>query len=487
MTATATARHRDIAARRPSLRAVTALLAFVIAVTAVLPDGRAYAQQRPKTIVEMLFGQGNRSVETRPTVRKRVIRKKKRISNPRARPEASRSASRKPAASRPSSSAAKRTGTAAGATGAAAAASGAAAGASAPIDKNADAKTILVVGDFLADGLADGLSAQYADDEMIEVVARTNGSSGLVRQDFYDWPAELGPLIDEIEPDVLTVMIGANDRQPMKLSGGILAVRSDGWTAEYEKRATDLARVAEEKNVPVIWIGMPSFKFDAMSEDMVFLNDIYKRAAERVSGEFVSVWDGFVDEAGGFVYSGPDINGQNARLRAGDGIAMTEAGKEKLAFFAEKALSRVLGEISPQVALGEEALSTMQLPPATNAANAAVAAPIALGDLSQSGSDDLLGTQPAGSPFAFEPSPRDRLVLKGDQMASQDGRADNFAWNTKTDALRTDPPVLYRGTIDLKTITEGSGIEPPPEMPNIFDAIIEDWKSEETAPGETAR
>ena len=40
----------------------------------------------------------------------------------------------------------------------------------------------------------------------------------------------------------------------------------------------------------------------------------------------MDIWDGFVDENGAYVSTGPDINGQPARLRAGDGINLTKAG-----------------------------------------------------------------------------------------------------------------------------------------------------------------
>ena len=145
-----------------------------------------------------------------------------------------------------------------------------------------------------------------------------------------------------------------------------------------------------------------------MNEDMVFFNDIYRRAVERVSGNYVDIWEGFVDEKGDFVYSGPDVNGQTTRLRGSDGLRMTDAGKEKLAFFTEKALTRVLGNVTPEVALGDEALPKMQLPPLANAASARTAPPVSMSDPKFDGGDNLLGTGSAAS-FALDLSPRDRI------------------------------------------------------------------------------
>ncbi|MER0238730.1 SGNH family hydrolase [Fulvimarina sp. MAC8] len=452
------------------IRAMVVFVSVAVAITAILPVHRAEAQQRPRTIVDMIFGGGASAERPRRVIKKRVIRKRKNATKQkRSTTSQKRSVNKKKSSSSRS------------ATRAAPARSAPEETASAASGKKDNAKKILVVGDFMADSLADGLKDAFADDEMVVVASKTNGSSGLVRDDFYNWGENLAPIIEETEPAVVAVMLGANDRQPMRVSGTTLSVRSDGWTAEYEKRATDLAKIAEEKNVPLIWVGMPSFKYDSMSEDMVFFNDIYRRAAERVSGEFVSIWDGFVDENGDFVYSGPDVNGQTTRLRGSDGLSMTAAGDDKLAFFTEKALLPILGNVAPNIALDDKSLPTIQLQPLSNAASAQVAAPVGLSDPGLDGSEALLGTGSSQTAFSLEMSPRDRLVLNGDQVSNQEGRADNFAWNTKSSAIRSDPPVVYRGTIDLKTINESSGIEPPKEMPTILDAIIEDWQTGEDA------
>ena len=474
MTALAISRRQLTA---PWIRAMAIVVAVAVAVTAVLPVHRAEAQQRPRTIVDMIFGGGSSNAEQpRKVIKKRVIRKRK------AATQQKRSVTRK---KRSADRKKRQTPRAVTRSAPAAAAAPAADVASTADEKQTNAKKILVIGDFMGDSLADGLKEAFAGDEGVVVIAKTNGSSGLVRDDFYDWDENLPSIIDETKPDVLAVMIGANDRQPLSVSGTSLPVRSDGWTAEYEKRATDLAKIAGEKNVPLIWVGMPSFKYDSMSEDMVYLNDIYRRAVERVSGDFVSIWDGFVDKNGDFVYSGPDVNGQTTRLRGSDGLSMTDAGDEKLAFFTEKALLPILGEAAPDIALGEESLPTIQLQPLSNAASAQVAAPVGLADPGLDGSEALLGTGSSQTAFSLEMSPRDRLVLNGDLLNGQQGRADNFAWNTKSSAIRSNPPVVYRGSIDLKTINETSGIEPPKEMPTILDAIIEEWQTGEEPETET--
>ena len=457
------ARHGSSPARGWLARMmVAALAAIAVFVTAVVPQSAAYAQQRPRTVLEMLFG--NQTREAAPP--RRVIRKRAAPRKQRTRRSRSSSSSKRTSPSR----------------------APAAAAAAAP-DKNDTAQTVLVVGDFMADSLAKGLSDVYADNADVKVKARANGSSGLVREDYYNWRTSLGPIMEEEKPAVVVVMIGSNDRQQIDTGSGSASLRSDAWVAEYQKRIAAIAGTVKEKGVPLVWVGVPSFKFDRMSEDMIFLNDLYSKGVASVSGEFVDVWDGFVDANGGFVYSGPGVSGQKVQLRGSDGITMTGDGADKLAFFAERAITkRLRNPAAPGTAfsLSEEQLPNMQLPPISNAANAVNAAPVALDDPSLDGADRLLGAG-AVQGFSLEPSPRDRLVLNGNSTGNIAGRADDFAWNEKRAAVSPGgPPIAYRGSLDLNKLRENEGIEPPEEMPSILDAIIEDWSRSNDAASGTA-
>jgi hypothetical protein len=206
------------------------------------------------------------------------------------------------------------------------------------VEKAADARVVLVVGDFLASGLADGLTTVFAENPAVRVVDRSNGSSGFVRDDYYNWPGEIGPILETEKPAVVLVMMGSNDRQQMKVGEGREAPRTEGWTQEYKQRTVNFGKHIAEAKLPFLWVGMPSFRPGTMTSDMLALNEIYRDAAETAGGEFVDIWEGFVDENGAFITRGPDINGQPVTLRAEDGINMTRTGKRKVAFYTEKPL-----------------------------------------------------------------------------------------------------------------------------------------------------
>ena len=65
-----------------------------------------------------------------------------------------------------------------------------------------DAKTVLIVGDFMAGSLAEGLDAAFIDSPGVRVVDKSDGSSGFVRNDHRDWPATIGGMIEAEKPAV---------------------------------------------------------------------------------------------------------------------------------------------------------------------------------------------------------------------------------------------------------------------------------------------
>ncbi|WP_224405622.1 SGNH family hydrolase [Afifella sp. IM 167] len=206
------------------------------------------------------------------------------------------------------------------------------------VDKAEDAKRVMVIGDFFARSLAKGLEAAFAENPNIAIVQAANGSSGLVRDDFYDWPAKLPELIAENNPDAIVVMLGGNDRQAIGKTG----LRSDAWNAEYADRVAALANVIATSEKPGLWVGLVPVSSSTLSRDYSAFNSIYRETLENSPVKFIDVWNGFADDEGKYVSSGPDMNGQNRQLRVGDGLNFTSAGQRKLAFFVERDLQDVL-------------------------------------------------------------------------------------------------------------------------------------------------
>lgn len=382
------------------------LAVILVAVLALPPQmAPAFAQQERgerRNLLELLFGGGRRNIDREPSIVDMPQRRKRQQQQrPRARAPARAAAPRPAAPPKPP-----------------------------PVAKLDNARQILVVGDFFAGGLGDELATAFEQSPGVAVVEKSNGSSGIVRDDYYDWPQHLPALLDEVKPTVVVMMIGANDRQTLAFDGRSEKFRTDAWFKEYERRVHELATMITGRQLPLLWVGLPSFQSPSMTTDAATLNTIYRSQTERVGGEFVDIWEGFVDEEGRFIVTGSDMNGQQARLRGSDGINFTTAGKRKLAFYVEKFARRHLGEMaSPElVRLDPDSLPELQTL-APSQANAIPVQPISLSDPELDGGKELLGA--AEPPIAIVETPRDMLVKRGELPPAPEGRIDNYQRSEK--------------------------------------------------------
>ncbi len=284
------------------------------------------------------------------------------------------------------------------------------------------ARAILVIGDFMASGLSEGLVSAYSQNPNFKVIDRSNGSSGFVRNDFHDWPTEVKALIEAEKPVAVVVMLGTNDRQQMKVGTVREAPLTDNWTKEYQLRTDALAAAMKERGVPFVWVGLPAFKSTKVNSSLLAFNDIYRKSTESAGGAFVDIWDGFVDENGAFVMNGPDMNGQPVRLRGSDGISLSKPGKRKVAFYVEKPLNKLIGgETVPG-----SGLSGTEIVGPVAPANIHVdrTPPMAIDDPELDGGQILLGL--TGTAKAQTGAISEKLSVEGIAPPPSPGRADDF-------------------------------------------------------------
>ncbi len=318
------------------------------------------------------------------------------------------------------------------------------------IPKNENARRVLVVGDFIANGLASGLSEAFAESANVAIDKQVNGSSGFVRDDHYDWPANIGAILEDKNPDIVVVLIGSNDRQQLRVDGRSRDVLSDEWRAEYTARIDRFVGEIKESGALLVWTGSPPFRFRSMSADILAFNDIYRAAAEGADGYFVDIWDGFVDANGNFIERGSDIKGQTVRLRNSDGINFSRAGQRKLAFYVERQLMQILGDAASPLltSLGPDAEPAAPVEPEITEAEMVRISAISFLDPELDGGLALLGDVdaqvPTPAPVAdpekeVVKSVRQMLIEDGVPPPAQPGRAGNFQW--ANEEARLERPV----------------------------------------------
>ncbi|MDP2803518.1 MAG: SGNH family hydrolase, partial [Phreatobacter sp.] len=215
---------------------------------------------------------------------------------------------------------------------------------------------VLVMGDNLAEWLAYGLEEAFEDVPELGVVDKTRLSSGLTRPEFHDWVRAVPETLAAQEKvDFIVMMLGANDRQAIRIEREAIDPENERWRGLYAERVGQIMQAMKTRGVPVYWVGVPPLRGQRTSAHMQMLNAIYKEQAEKNGVNFVDVWNGFIDEHGNYTQFGPDFAGQVRRLRTADGVHFTVAGARKLALFLEQDLRRdLLGRITPALPSGAD-------------------------------------------------------------------------------------------------------------------------------------
>lgn len=207
---------------------------------------------------------------------------------------------------------------------------------------------ILVMGDSLANLLANGLDDALNTRPDVEVIHKAKPDSGLVRSDFYDWPKAASELLaSDQKISIGVILLGLNDRQPLREGETVHEPLSPRWLELYRDRIDAIANAFAGKRVPLIWVGAPPMQNGRLSADLVTFNDLYRQRVEKAGGQYVDLWGGFVDAENRYAATGPDVSGQPVRLRLGDGIHFTAAGARKAAHFVDLVIRRMI-EAAPQ-------------------------------------------------------------------------------------------------------------------------------------------
>ena len=205
-----------------------------------------------------------------------------------------------------------------------------------------------VIGDSMAFLAAQGLSDAFASQPEIEVANKARDSSGLVRDDYYDWLKAAHDLVAASgRIDYVVVHLGINDLQPLKDGATSVDALSDRWREIYAQRIRALAETFRQAHIPLLWLGLPPMRNPAFDAQIAKLNELYKENAEAAGAKYIDIWDAFADENGAYSSFGPDISGQTAKLRTTDDIHYTKAGARKAAQFLEGDIKRAFDGAKP--------------------------------------------------------------------------------------------------------------------------------------------
>jgi hypothetical protein len=159
-------------------------------------------------------------------------------------------------------------------------------------------------------------------------------STGLVRPDFFNWPAQLQAKVKAFDPGAVAVMFGANDNQAVQTpSGEIYQFGSDGWKKEYRKRVQDAIGLLFQGGVRrVYWIGQPVMPESSYNNQVRLMNEVYQGVAEKTFGvHYIDAYKLLTNGSGQYSQYLPDEHGEMQQVREQDGEHLTYAGGLRVA------------------------------------------------------------------------------------------------------------------------------------------------------------
>lgn len=187
----------------------------------------------------------------------------------------------------------------------------------------ADPMRLWIAGDSLAGALGPSLGDITGDTGVVQPQFDSRVSSGLASNGVINWPKHAAQEIARLDPEVIVFFIGTND-YPIG--------NSTPMQAAYRDQVANMMSILTEGDRPVYWIGAPVMRPANIEKGVLTVNEITQTIAPQFpSLTYVDAHAVFDNDNGSYTTNVPDITGKSVRVRADDGIHLTNAGGDHLA------------------------------------------------------------------------------------------------------------------------------------------------------------
>jgi hypothetical protein len=203
---------------------------------------------------------------------------------------------------------------------------------------------VAVIGDSLSQGLGPAIE-RWMNPSVVRVLSLGRQSTGLSREDYFNWEAGMRQIVDEFRPDLVFVMLGSNDWQAQISPGGsAIPVGTWEWVRGYRERAQQLVHEATKAGTRVVWVGIPIVEERQRWGFYKNVNDIYRETASSdPNSTYVDTWAAFEARGGGYSAFVRNERGLLVEARAGDGVHFTPAGYAMLGKLALRGADEAFG------------------------------------------------------------------------------------------------------------------------------------------------
>jgi uncharacterized protein len=198
---------------------------------------------------------------------------------------------------------------------------------------------VLIVGDSIGIDLGDALQPDLAQTDVVSAALDGRVSTGLTRPDYFNWPAELTADLKSQDPQVVVIMIGANDAQDF-LGPPDVPYTSPQWNTLYAQRVAQFMQIAQSGGATVVWVGMPPMQNPGLNAQMSDVNAVVQQQAAKTNPPvtYLSTDRSLGTAQGGYTAFVTNGAGQVVNVRTPDGTHLTPGG-------GQVAAQQVIGEL----------------------------------------------------------------------------------------------------------------------------------------------
>jgi hypothetical protein len=187
------------------------------------------------------------------------------------------------------------------------------------------------IGDSFVELFGPALSNDAAETGVVVPEYDFRFISGLIREDYFDWPGHITKRLPEVQPGAVVVMFGGNDGQSIPIDGVLREPEEPEWLALYHDRVGELMDLLLTDTTRVYWLGLPIMRDDRFTQRVLLFNEVYRsEAEERAAVTYIDTFALFQDENGEFSTYLRTDSGDLLDMRTPDGAHFTWNGAYRL-------------------------------------------------------------------------------------------------------------------------------------------------------------
>lgn len=147
---------------------------------------------------------------------------------------------------------------------------------------------ILFAGDSMMQGVAPLVISRLKKEHPQAVLLDlSKQSTGLTVRRYFDWPTKIRE--EALKRDIRSVVIFLGPNDPWDITEGKnrYVFPSQEWEDKYRERVTEVLQFAAERNIRIVWIGLPSMKNDRVKKGAIIQNRIFREECARFNSLFL--------------------------------------------------------------------------------------------------------------------------------------------------------------------------------------------------------